>query len=97
MKAFADPPPGNATVVPIAVAFALLAGVAWAASLGGIAIAIAYYGASLLSAPIYRNCRGLTTRWRRGCGIVALVLVWFAVLLGSSAVLPSNLSTAHWW
>jgi hypothetical protein len=96
MTSAADPTAENTAIVPVAAAFALLAGLAWAASLGGVAIAIAYYGASLLSAPIYRICHATATRWRRGFCLAALALVWCAVLLGSSAVLPSNLSAAHW-
>jgi hypothetical protein len=97
MTSPAEPTAENAAnIVQVAAAFAMLAGAAWAVSLGGVAIAIAYYGASLLSASIYRICRAMTTRSRRGFGLAALALGWFAVLFGSSTVLPSNLGAALW-
>jgi hypothetical protein len=76
----------------VAGAFALLVAAAWFASLPGISIAVAYYGAVLLSERLYCRWRASTSRRHRS--LLGLAATWLSVLAYSAVLLPSNFSTA---
>ena len=78
----------------VAGAFALLVAAAWFASLPGISIAVAYYGAVLLSERLYCRWRASGSRRHRSLRLFGLALTWLSVLAYSALLLPSNLGTA---
>jgi dolichol kinase len=78
----------------VAGAFALLVAAAWFASLPGISIAVAYYGAVLLSERLYCRWRASNSRRHRALRLLGLALTWLSVLAYSAVLLPSNFSTA---
>jgi len=73
------------------VTFALAA---WLAGLHGIAIALVFYAALLVSERMIRQWREATTRQRRTECLFRLVLTWILVLAFSATVLPSNFGVA---
>jgi len=77
----------------VAGAFALLASVAWLAS-SGVSVAIACYGAFLVSERMCRIGRSRTSRRYRFLALLGLTLTWLTVLAFIASVLPSNLSWA---
>jgi dolichol kinase len=78
----------------VAGAFALLVAAAWFASLPGISIAVAYYGAVLLSERLYCRWRASSSRRHRVLRLLGLAATWLSVLAYSAALLPSNFSAA---
>jgi len=92
MVRLVDPVAEYPTTSVVAGTFALLVAAAWFASLPGISISVAYYGAVLLSERLY--CRWRTSSSRRRRSLLGLVLTWLIVLAYSAVLLPSNFSTA---
>jgi len=78
----------------VAGAFALLVAAAWFAALPGISVAVAYYGAVLLSERLYGRWRASGSRRHRSLRLLGLALTWLSVLAYSALLLPSNFSTA---
>jgi len=74
--------------------FALLALGAWLASLSGVAIALVYYSAVLISERICSQLRSPRTRRHRAWRIAGLAFIWLVTLAFSALVLPSNFSVA---
>ena len=94
MASFVDPMIDYPPPSIVAGAFALLVAATWFASLPGVSVALAYYGALTVSERLYHRWRSSTTRLHRSLRILGLVLTWLAVLAFSAAALPSNFSTA---
>ena len=93
MAAHADPMAAHPATSVAAGVFALLAVAAWFAS-PGVAIALAYYGALMISGRLYRRWRTSTTRLDRSIRFVGLALPWLVALACSMLMLPSNIGTA---
>ena len=94
MATFTDPIADYPTPSVVAAAFALLVAATWFASLQGVSIALAYYGASAVSERMYRLWCSPTTPLLRFLRFLGLVVTWLTVLAFSAMVMPSNLSTA---
>lgn len=93
MASFADPMSGHPATAVVAGVFALLAVAAWFAS-PGVSIALAYYGAVMISGRLYRLWRSSTTRLDRSIRFLGLALPWLVALACSALMLPSNIGTA---
>ena len=74
----------------MAEAFVLLVAAAWFVA-PGFAIALACYGALLVSQILCALCRSASTRPR---ALVGLALTWLVVLTLTALALPSNFSRA---
>jgi hypothetical protein len=83
----------GSTISSLAGVFVLLTALAWLAS-PGVSVALAYYGASLVSGSLYRLSRSSTSRLRCSLGVLGLVFTWLIALVFSALVLPSNFSVA---
>jgi hypothetical protein len=94
MASFVDPMADYPAPSVVAGAFALLVAATWFASLPGVSVALAYYGALAVSVRQYRRWRSSTTGLHRSLRFLGLVLTWLTVLAFSAVVLPSNFSTA---
>lgn len=93
MRFVVEPVAEGSIISSVAGAFVLLAALAWLAS-PGASVALAYYGALLVSGPLYRLSRSSTTRLHRSLGLFGLVFTWLIALAFSALVLPSNFSAA---
>jgi hypothetical protein len=82
---------GYPRIAVVAETFVLLAAAAWFASSPGVAVALACYGALLVSERLCALCRSTATRAR---GLLGLALTWLVVLAFCALVLPSNFSAA---
>lgn len=91
MAAYADPSVENASFRTVAATFALLFAVAWV-PLSGVAIAIAIYGAALLSGHLCQLLRRAGSSRQRLSVLLGLVVTWIVVLACAGTALPSNLS-----
>ena len=89
---FAETAGAKALPSTIALLFALLAAAAWAAS-PGISVALASYGAAIVSAGLYRRSRASTPP-RRAAWLLGAALAWLVALAFSAMVLPSNFGAA---
>ena len=87
MRLSGRPAPARAEPIkPLLAAFVLLAALAWMAS-PGIAVALACYGALLVSEQIHLQCRARPSARAEVLGIGG---VWLSVLAFGALVLPSN-------
>lgn len=91
MASSVDPAAENTTFAVVVEAFVILVALAWF-PLPGVAIAIAGYGAALISGHLYRLWRTSESRRHRLFAMLGLVITWAIVLLYAGAALPSNLS-----
>jgi hypothetical protein len=94
MAPWVDPVTEYPTTSVVAGSFALLVAAAWFASLPGISIAVAYYGAVVLSERLYGIWRSSTSQRHRSLRLLGLALTWLSVLAYSALLLPSNFSAA---
>jgi hypothetical protein len=78
------------SVVAGTCAFLVVA--AWFTAHAGVSVALAYYGAMLVSECLHH--RSKTNHTGRALSLLGQVLTWLAVLAFSALVLPSNFSTA---
>jgi hypothetical protein len=92
MARLADPVAEYPATSVVAGVFALLVAAAWFASAPGISIALAYYGAVIVSERLYCLWRSSTGSRQRP--LLGLALTWLSVLAYSAVLLPSNISTA---
>jgi hypothetical protein len=74
--------------------FALLAAIAWLVALSGVSVALACYGAMLVSAHLLQRRRARIDRRQRMLDLVGVALTWFVVLAYLSLSLPSNFGAA---
>lgn len=93
MATVADPTGENPTFLVVAASFVLLVAVAWF-PLPGVAIALAWFGAALVSAHLYRLWRSSGSRTERWAALGGLAVTWLVVLVYAAMALPSNLSRA---
>jgi hypothetical protein len=92
MVSLAEPAAENSTISIVAGAFVLFAAVAWFA-FPGVSVAVACYGALLVSEHLYCLFRSPQFQ-HRFLGLLALALTWLIVLAYVTAALPSNLGAA---
>jgi hypothetical protein len=91
MASIADPTALYPTSSAVAGIFLLLAAAAWFA-FPGMSIAIACYGACLVSEHVYRGYRSSISRAQRWLALFGLAIAWLVALTYVAAALPSNLS-----
>jgi len=92
MTTVADARAENPIIALFAATFALIATAAWLAALSGIAIALACYGALLVSQHLLNLYRQPDAR--RSSALLGLALTWLSVLAFCAASLPSNFGAA---
>lgn len=91
MVSYLNPNAENPATVVVAGAFVLLACAAWFAS-PGVSVAIACYGAVLVSERLCDVGRSHASPRHRFLGLLGLTLTWLVVLAFIAWVLPSNLA-----
>jgi len=78
----------------LGVSFALLAALAWLVALSGISVALACYGALLVSAHLLQRSRAPIDRRQRMLALFGVALTWLVALAYLSLSLPSNFGAA---
>ena len=78
----------------LGASFALLAAVAWLVALSGVSVALACYGAMLISAHLLQRSRARIDRRQRTLALLGVALTWFVALAYLSLSLPSNFGAA---
>jgi hypothetical protein len=81
------------TAAVVASAFVLLGAAAWLVS-PGVSVAVACYGAALVSERVHHFVGSPVTRLRRSLAVASIALVWLIVLAYAALTLPSNFSAA---
>ena len=92
MATVPDPTRENPVFLCVAASFAALVAAAWW-PLPGMAIALAWFGAALVSGHLVRLWRWSRSPRQRGIAVLGLALSWFAVLAYAALTLPSNFSS----
>jgi hypothetical protein len=93
MSRVADAVTDGPAAAVVAGAFVLLGAAAWFVS-PGVSVALACYGAALVSGRV-RHLVGLpSTRLRRSLALASIALAWLIVLAFAALTLPSNFSAA---
>jgi len=94
MATIVNPVTDGLTVLEVGAVHAAFALLAWLTGLHGIAIALVFYAAVLVSERMIRQWRDAPSRRHRAAGLLGLALVWIVVLAFSATVLPSNFGMA---
>ena len=93
MSHLADALTDGPTTLVVAGAFVLLGAAAWLVS-PGVSVAVACYGAALVSERARHFAGAPASRLRRLLAMAGIAFVWLVVLAYAALILPSNFSAA---